>query len=254
MKGLRTVTLCFQPARLALRLGAVALGASLLAGCQSIDMNSAQLRVMDASVDGGVIDAYQNGSGLAYNLTFGALTSYVAMSPGTYRLEADKGSTRQTLAETSARLVAGRQYTEIIGNSLANLQQTVLLDQTTPAPAGQVAVRFVHQATRSGAVDVYLVSSGGRLVSTSPVATNLSFGANSGYLNVPAGTYAIDVVPTGTVLTGTTTTLLSGPQRPFDSGAVRTVVLIDQETPGAHAAGLSVGVSAVVAEDVDGVQ
>jgi hypothetical protein len=251
------VNLCFQPAypavrSIAVRASALLLAGALLAGCQSIDMGSAQLRVMDASPDGGALDAYQNNAGLAYNLSFGTLTSYVAMAPGAYKLEADKGGTRQTLVEATAHLVAGKQYTAIVGNSLANLQATLLLDQSTPAPAGQIAVRFVNEATRAGAVDIYLVGSGGRLISTSPMATNLSLGANSGYLMAPAGTYAIDVVPAGTVPTNETATLLRGVQRPFDSGAVRTVVLIDQETPGLRPAAQTVGVSVVIAEDADG--
>jgi hypothetical protein len=256
------VNLCFQPAPAAVRsialrfsavrLIALLLGGALLVGCQSIDMGSAQLRVIDASVDGGALDAYQNNSGLAYNLSFGTLTSYVAMAPGAYKLEADKGGTRQALVVAAAHLVAGKQYTEIVGSSQANLQETLLLDQSTPAAAGQIDLRFVNEATHAGAVDIYLVGSGGRLVSTSPIATNLSVGANSGYLVAPAGTYAIDVVPAGTVPTNETATLLRGVQRPFDPGAVRTVVLIDQETPGLRQAAQVVGVSVVIAEDADG--
>jgi hypothetical protein len=236
-----------QPVHFALRLCALALSAVLLAGCQSIDIGSAQLRIVDASRDSGALDLYQNSTAFAYNLGFGTLTSYVAMSPGTYTLAADKSGSRQTLVEASTHLVAGKQYTAIIGNGLANLQQTVLLDQSTPAPAGQIALRFVDQAPRAGAVDIYLVGSGGRLAATAPIATGLTFGAVEGYLNVPAGTYAIEVVPAGTVLANTTATLLTGPQVEYLSGDVRTVIILDQELPGGHIAGVSV----VVADDAE---
>jgi hypothetical protein len=233
------------------RFMAVLLAAATLSGCQSISMNSAQLRVIDASPDSGVIDSYQNNSALAYNLGFGTMTSYVPMSPGAYSLVADKAGTRQTLVASNDTLISGKQYTEIVGNNLVNLQQTVLLDQSTPAPAGQIAVRLLNEATRSGPVDVYLVPTSGRLVNTSPIAVNLNFGANSGYINVPVGTYAIDVVPTGTTLASSTVTLLSGAQMEYASGAVRTVVLIDQEILGAQRAALTPGVQAIVADDVD---
>jgi hypothetical protein len=236
----------------AARLAAVLLAAITLSGCQSISMNSAQLRVIDASPDSGVIDSYQNNSALAYNLGFGTMTSYIPMSPGAYSLVADKAGTRQTLVASNDMLVAGKQYTEIVGNSLVNLQQTVLLDQSTPAPAGQIAFRLLNEATRSGAVDVYLVPTSARLVNTSPIAVNLNFGSNSGYINVPVGTYAIDVVPTGTTLASSTVTLLSGAQLEYASGAVRTVVLIDQEILGAQHAALTPGVQAILADDADG--
>jgi hypothetical protein len=232
-------------------LGLLTLVLALLTGCQITDMNSPQLRVIDASPDAGILDAYQNNTGLAYNLTFGTMTSYVPMSPGTYTLSADRAGTRQTLVSSNATLGAGKQYTAIIGNSLASLQQTVLQDQSQPAPAGEIAVRFVQQATRSGAVDVYLVPRNGRPAGTTPVAQNLSFGANSGYLSVPAGTYAIDVVPTGTVLVSSTVTLLSGAQIEYTAGAVRTIVLIDQEILGPQRTPLTPGVQTISVSDAD---
>ena len=235
-----------HPAKKAVRMGVLSLAGLSLVGCQSIDMNTAQLRVIDASPDAGALDSYQNGTGLAYNLQFGAMTSYVPMTPGSYALTATRAGTRQVMVAANTSLVANHQYTEIVGNIAANMQNTVLQDQTTPAAAGQIAVRLVQEATRAGAVDVYMVSKSGHAV---PLVTNLSFGANSGYLTLPAGTYALAVVPTGTVLVSSTVTLLSGAELEYDSGAVRTVVLIDQEILGTHAAGLTVGVHAIVAED-----
>ena len=237
--------------RYALRLAAALLAIAGLSGCQSISMNSAQLRVIDTSPDAGVVDSYQNSSALAYNLGFGTMTSYVPMAPGSYNFATAKAGTRQVLVSSTDALAAGKQYTEIIGSNLANLQQNVFLDQTTPAAAGEVAIRLINEATRSGAVDVYLVAKSSRAVNTSPVATNLNFGVNSGYISIPEGTYALDVVPAGTVLASSTVTLLSGAQVEYASGAVRTVVLIDQEIPGSLHAAIAPGVQAIVADDAD---
>jgi hypothetical protein len=233
------------------RLGLLSLSIALLSGCQSIDMNSPQLRVIDASPDAGLLDSYQNNTGLAYNLSFGTMTSYVPMSPGSYSLSADRAGTRQTLISTNTTLSPGKHYTAIVGNNLASMQQTVLVDQSQPAAAGEITLRFVQQATRSGAVDIYLVPSNGRPANTSAIATNLIFGANSGYISIPAGTYAIDIVPTGTTLVSSTVTLLSGAQISYESGAVRTVVLIDQELLGPQRAGLTPGVQTILLDDAD---
>jgi hypothetical protein len=233
---------------------ALLLAALGLSGCQGITMTSAQLRVIDASPDAGVIDSYQNNAALAYNLGFGTVTSYIPMAPGVYNLAADKAGTRQPLVANNETLAPNRQYTQIIGAGLANLQQTFLLDQSTPAAAGRIALRILNQTTRSGAVDVYLVPRASSLSKGSgltPLAVNLTFGSNSGYLDLPEGTYAIDVVPTGTVLTSSTTTLLSGAQLDYASGAVRTLVLIDQESLGPQHAALTSGVQAIVADDAD---
>jgi hypothetical protein len=231
---------------------ATLLSAALLAGCQSISANSAQLRIVDAAADAGPLDLYQNGAGLAYNLSLGTLTSYVAMSPGTYTLSADKSGSLQTLAETNTRLIAGKQYTAIVGGGLANLRPTVLQDLSTPAADDQVSIRFVQQAAHSGPVDVYLVASTGRLATSSPIASHLTFGLVAGYLTIAAGTYAIDIVPAGTVPASTTVTLLSGPQQEYPSGAVRTVILLDQPTASGIGPNASPsGVSVVITMDAD---
>jgi hypothetical protein len=175
------------------------LAAAGLSGCQGITLSSAQLRVIDASPDAGVIDSYQNSSALAYNLGFGTMTSYIPMSPGVYNLAADKAGSHQTLVANTETLVANKQYTEIIGAGLANMQQTLYLDQSTPAAAGRIAVRVINETT----------------------------------------------------LASSTVTLLSGAQVDYASGAVRTVVLIDQQATGAQHNVLTPGVQAIVADDTD---
>jgi hypothetical protein len=238
-------------AKSAARLWLMGVASLALAGCQGIDLNSPQVRIIDASPDAGVLDSYQDNTALAYNLVFGTVTSYVPLASGSYTLAADRAGTRQAVVASNTTLAPGKQYTAILGNIAAAMQQTVLLDQSQPAPPGEIELRFVQQATRSGAVDVYLVPHGGKPSSTTPLVVNLGFGANSGYVSVPAGTYAIDVVPTGTTFVTSTVTLLSGAQVEYGSGAVRTVVLIDQEILGQQRAGLSPGVQTLMAADAD---
>ena len=250
--------------RYAARVGTLILSAVALVGCQGISMGAgsvAQLRVIDASPDAPAIDSYQNNAALAYNLGFGTATSYVAMLPGSYMLAADRAGTRQALVEGPASLSAGHQYTAIVGNVNAAMQQTLLLDQSTPAPAGEIAVRLVDQATHAGAVDVYLVPKAGKLSTTAPIATGLNFGSNSGYLDLPAGVYELAVMPAGTGPARSTVTLLSGAQVEYASGAVRTIVLIDTASstasalsPGASlsaAPPAAAGVQAIIADDSD---
>jgi hypothetical protein len=246
--------LCSHPAKSLARPGSLARFAALglllagLPGCQNIQTtatDSADIRFIDASPDAPGLDIYQNTTAVAYNLGFGTITSYVPLSQGTYTFAADAAGSRQVLVSAKQTLSVGHQYTAIVGNISASLQETILTDQSTPAPTGQVSLRFVDQATRVGAVDIYLVPSSGKLLTTSPIATDVVFTGNTGYINVPAGTYAIAVVPTGTVPISTTVTLLTGAQIAYSAGAVRTVVLIDSQIVTTPA------VQAIVADDYD---
>lgn len=233
-----------------LTLAACALAGSLLTltGCQSITVNAshlAQLRVVDASVDSGALDIYSNGVGLAYNVGFGTASSYIAAQPAGYTVAADRTGTRTTLVSAGATLYPGRQYTAIIGNSLANLQEVIIQDQSTPAPSNQISVRILNWATKVGNVDVYLVPSNSTLTGTNVFAANVSVTGNSGYINVPANTYAIAVVPAGTAPSSTTATLFSSSQQYYATGTVHTVVLIDQQVTTTPA------VNAIILDDFD---
>ena len=229
-------------------LALASLAALGLPGCQSIDVNAgnvATMRLIDASPDAPGLDFYENGTAIAYNIGFGTISSYVAFAPGTYTISTDKANTKTQLTASNGSLANMKQYTTVISNVNASLQETILQDQNTAAPTSQISVRVLDEATKVAAVDVYLVPSSGNLGNSSPIATGLSFGSNTGYINVPAGTYAIAVVPTGTVPSASNGTLFTGSQVTYSQGAARTIVLIDQQIV------TSPGVQALVAADFD---
>jgi len=208
-----------------------------LSGCQGIvsTQSGAQVRIIDASPDAPGMDIYQNNAAIAYNLGFGTVTSYVPVNPGTYTSTATQAGSKQALSTSRATYTTGSQYTILIGNVAASLQQLVLKDQSQAAPSGQISVRFIDQATRIAAQDLYLVPSGKKLTDVAPVYSNISFNTNTGYLNIPTGTYTLVAVPTGTVPASDTITTYTGAQVTYTGGSVTTIILIDQQivtTPG----------------------
>jgi hypothetical protein len=218
----------------AISLSRVALGTAMilpLAGCAVVTGTASlsQVRIIDASPDAPGLDVYQGASVLAYNLGLGTITSYIPINPGNYGIVVDSAGTKTQLVSASGTFAAGAQYTVLVGNYSNSLQELILKDQTQPAPSGQIAVRFIDQSTRAGAVDLYLIPSGSTIVQVKPVLTNITYGGNTGYFNVPAGTYTLAAVPTGTTPTATGTTLYTGSAITYAGGAARTIVLIDQQ-------------------------
>jgi len=208
-----------------------------LTGCQAIVSSTpeAQVRIIDATPDAPGLDIYQGSNALAYNLGFGTVTSYISLTPGTYTISADSAGTKQVLSSSKATFGASSQYTVLIGNSAASLQQLTLTDQSQPAPSGQIALRFIDQATRIGAVDIYLIPAGQKLTAAAPLITGILFGVNTGYVNIPTGVYSIVMLPSGTVPISTTVATYTGPQITYSGGAANTIILIDQQlvsTPG----------------------
>jgi Domain of unknown function (DUF4397) len=218
-----------------------------LAGCAVVSGSStaAQIRIIDASPDAPGLDIYAGSNVLAYNLGLGTITSYIPINPGNYGILVDQDATRTQLVSAAATLQTGNQYTALIGNYLNSLQEVILKDQTTAAPSGQIDVRFIDQSVRGGAFDIYLVPSGSTIVQVKPVLTDITFNTNTGYMSVPAGTYTLVAIPTGTTPTATSTTLYTGSSVGYSSGAARTIVFLDQQlitTP---------GIQAIIAADYD---
>lgn len=235
-------------AKQGLTVGALLLTLGALPGCQSISGSPqlALVRVIDASPDAPVLDVYQNSVILANNLGLGTYTSYVQTAPGTYNLNVDVAGSKQQLVTARGTFNTGSQYTVLIADYTLSLSELVLKDQTQPAPSGQVSLRFVDEATRGGAVDLYLIPAGSTLMQVRPVLVNVTFGNNSGYVNFPTGTYTLAALPTGTVATASTATLITAAAAvSYTPGSARTVVLIDQGQPSTP------GVRVVIVDDYD---
>jgi hypothetical protein len=226
------------------------LGALVLTGCGAIASTEpqTQIRIIDATPEvtpeARGLDIYQGPNALAYNLGFGTVTSYIQLAPGTYTINANTAGSKQVLSSSKATFAPSTQYTVLIGNSIANMQHQTFVDQSQPAPAGQIALRFINQATRVTAVDIYLVPAGQRLTAVAPLVTGVLSGANTGYLNVPSGTYSLVMLPTGTV-PGGTVAAFAGPQVAYSVGSARTIVLVDQSLVTAP------GLQVITAEDFD---
>ena len=213
------------------------LGMLALTGCQAIVSTApeAQVRIIHATPEAPGLDIYQGSNALAYNLGFGTVTSYIPLTPGIYSIHADAAGSGQTLSTAKTAFAASTQYTVLIGSSLANQQQLTLIDQNRPTPSGQIALRFLNQATRTSAVDIYLVPAGQRLTAVNPLVTGIALGGHTGYLNLPANTYSLIMQPAGTAPPSPAAALYAGPQITYSAGSARTVVLIDQPsvtTPG----------------------
>lgn len=220
-----------------IRIVAALAALGTLNGCQAIVSSApeAHVRIINATPDAPRLDLYQDSNALAFNLDFGTVTSYIPLAPGAYTITSNTAGTRQILSSSKTVFTTSGQYTVLIGNTAASLQQLTLADQRQPAPQGQIALRFINQATRAGAVDIYLVPAGQKINAVTPVVAAATFGTNTGYINIPSGTYSLAMLPAGNIPASTTIATYTGPQVAYSVGTARTIILIDQPlatTPG----------------------
>lgn len=163
------------------------------------DDSTARVRVLHVSPDAPNLDVLFDGARVLSNVPYSASSGYLVFPTGTHRITFNVAGTATTLIDLSENLANAAAYTVIAANFVANIQGLTVTDQTVAPPAGQAAIRAIHMAPDAGPVDV--------LLNDRVVFANILFGANSGYLNLVAGTYDVKVNIAGTSTTLIETTL-----------------------------------------------
>lgn len=176
-----------------------AIGAAVVAAVPSMAHAADQgtLRFLHASPNAPAVDIYVNGTKTVPRLGRGRITPYLELSPGSYSYAVRPAGapvrTANVLLAGRVQVVKDRVATVAVTNRAGNrdrVRVTVFPD-TGVRPFGVAKLRVAHLAFDAPAVDV--VARGGK-----KVVSNLRVNRVTPYLNLPAGTYTLDVRPVGT--------------------------------------------------------
>lgn len=200
-------------------VGAFALSAATPAAAQQAD--TARVRVVHASPDAPAVDVYLNDSKAITNLAFKASSDFAAVPAGSYAVKVTATGATDAVISATLPLEAGQSYTVVAVGRLADITARVYQDDTSALAAGKARLRVIHASPNTPGVDV-AVTGGPVLI------TNLAFPNASDNLTVDAGTYNVEVRPTGTQ-----TAALSAPGLALDAGKYYTVLAVGLlgETP-----------------------
>jgi hypothetical protein len=186
------------------------------------------VRVVDASYIAPAVNVYVENTLFAGNIGQGYISNYGTAKPSpAAQIKVTQATGGATLVAAAATLNAGMQHSVFLtdnGASPTAYIVTVLQDQQTPAAAGHSAFRFLNQAPRTGAVDVYMVPGSTTLANTIPLCTALPVGSTCGYVSFASATVTMVITPAGSVTPKFTSTSLA-----LSGGEVRTVVIVDSQ-------------------------
>ncbi|ACL25028.1 DUF4397 domain-containing protein [Chloroflexus aggregans] len=165
---------------------------ALLAVPAFAQSGTAKVRVIHASPDAPAVDVFVNGNAVLTNVGFFAASPYLDLPAGTYRVQvaptgAGAGS---AVIDANVTIEAGRAYTIAAVGPVASIKPQVIVDNLSAPVAGQAKVRVYHFSPDAPAVDV-------KLANGTTLISNLAFPDASDYLEVPAGTYDLQVTPAG---------------------------------------------------------
>ncbi len=153
---------------------------------------TAKVRVIHASPDAPAVDVFVNGDRALTNVPFFTASDYLDLPAGTYRIQVAPTGQPASAAviDANATIAAGKAYTIAATGPVAAIKPTVIEDDLRAPAAGNARVRVYHFSPDAPAVDVKLAG-GDTLISS------LTFPDASGYLEVPAGSYDLQVTPAG---------------------------------------------------------
>lgn len=181
--------------------------------------DTARVRVFHASPDAPNIDVTANGMSIASNLAYKAASDYKTLPATTHNIQiraAGSAVTSTALLNQAVPLIAGVDYTLVALDRAGSLKLFVLEDRYAGAPSsGNFKARFVNAALDTPNVDVYV-----REAKTNAF-TNVGFYNYAGYIQSTAGSYTLEVRPSGVI-----TPLLVVPNHTDKAGTVVTSFLV----------------------------
>lgn len=152
------------------------------------------VNIIHASPDAPAVDVYVNGEVALENVEFTQFSGWLALPAGDYHVQvtATGDMPENAVIDTELTIEAGNAYHVAAVGTLDSISAAVIQSDLSELEADMARVQVIHASPDAPAVDV-AVSDGDVLVE------NLEFGAASGYLEVPAASYDLEVRPTGTM-------------------------------------------------------
>lgn len=218
---------------------AIMAGSTTAAAAAPATGENGLLRLAHLSPDTPAVDVYVDAvadpeAGIVLEgVGYGAVSDYQDVPPGAYTVsmrEAGADPETPPVLSTTVEVAGGTARTVAGVGLFADLGLQVIEDSLETPPAGQARVRVLAGAANADSIDLTLADG-------TEVAAGVDFAATSEYVDVPAGTSALQVSAGGDAPTELPVEL--------EAGSVYSLVVLDEEdgltvTPVLDAAGSAV--------------
>ncbi len=155
----------------------------------SAQTDDARVRITHASPDAPSVDIWVNGEPAVIDLAFGETTGIIPLPAGTYDIDVTPtGSTDpdiDAVISASLSLEAGVGYEVAAVGYVSEIGAQIYSLDLSPLTEGNTRVQIIHASPDAPAVDI--IVNGGAAVE------GLTFPDASGYLEIPGGSYDIQV-------------------------------------------------------------
>ncbi len=154
----------------------------------------AAINVLHLSPDAPAVDVLLNGDVALENVAFGDFSGWVAVPAGEHQVQVVPTGEMADAAVIDAMVTveAGAAYHIAAIGMVADIQPAIFQADLSMLMDDNARIRVIHTSPDAPAVDI-AVTGGDVLIE------NLEFPNASDYLEVPAGSYDLEVRPTGTM-------------------------------------------------------
>jgi Domain of unknown function (DUF4397) len=153
--------------------------------------DTAMVRVLHASPDAPAVDVHLDDAPVSAltNVPFGTISDYLEIPAGDHNVKVfATGTTTDPVIDADVTVTAGAAYTIAATDALASITPQVLPDDPSPS-CTTAQVRVVHFSADAPAVDVAAAGS----TPDEAVVQDLAYPDASDYLDLPGGTYDLEV-------------------------------------------------------------
>jgi hypothetical protein len=178
-----------MPLRQILRLAFLCLAILAISGCGKSSNNSggAQVRFMNALVDGGAINVTIGSNSSATGLAFEGLTTYQNVDSGSQEFKVSVAGGTSTIIDTTIS-INNSTYTYLVYGTASAPAALLLSDTISTTPAsGLFGLRVINAAFGTASLDVYVTSPGASLDTASPNLSNILVSAASAFVQLAPG-------------------------------------------------------------------
>ena len=188
-----------------------------------------QIRIGHCCPDAPNVDVHADGSPVLENVAFGDLSDYMELDAGRHEVTVVPTGGDDPVIEATVELEETTAYTVLATGMVDDIQPSVFEDTPGDVASNQSHVRFIHASPDAPNVSV-------RVAGGPEVFSDVAFRDASEYTPVDAGTYDLEVMPTGSEDIALALSDIS-----FDGGTAYTAIAVGQAAEGT--------LDAILAED-----
>lgn len=184
------------------------------------------IRILHASPKSPAVDIYINDTLTFKNLTYRGFTEYVEVIPGNYNIKVyATGTTTSPVLNKTLNIPVEKIYTIAAIGLLPNIDLLPVPETKIMEPANKAYIKFTHLSPNAPAVDITLPDG-------TILFKNIAYKQFTDYIEVPEGTYTLEVR-----VAGTNTTVLHVPNIKLKPQRFYTVYAIGlvNDSPGLQA-------------------